>query len=144
MSLGLDEPVVRSDGDTAGGGVGEPSPEALAAVVERAQEVIAGRVPARPMATHPEVGRILARELKEKGEYYTEAALRRTTDSLNLQAHYGGRPVACFTAADGTLDVLAWGEAEIEALFLGLTAEERDRVDIRHPPPFIADFPGQF
>jgi hypothetical protein len=80
------------------------------------------------MVAAPGVDRFLEREFGNVKPPPTPQAIRRLTDRLSLEACYGGRPVACFTTAEGALAVLAAGEQEITALLIGLSAEEAAKV----------------
>lgn len=137
-----------SEGASVSAPLISPSPrrsEALRRQLAHARAVLAGTsAPTEPMPTPQAVQSLLDRGVAERGQYYTAEAARREADQLNLQAHYGGRPVACTTTPDGILVPLASGDDEIDALFDYLTPEERARVEIRHPPPFIADSPSWF
>jgi hypothetical protein len=108
-------------------------PERRDQIVARAKEIIAGRRPADPMVEAAGVETFLRHEADRFPAPLDPAARRRIADALNLQAHYGGLPVACFTTAEGVLAVLAAGESEVDALFQGLGAEEAARVVVHYP-----------
>ncbi len=86
-----------------------------------------------PWSRQNAVKNILAHEIEGQEPPVTEAAKRKVTDWLNLQAHYPDRLVACFTTAEGVLTVLAEGEEEIEALYQGLSDTEAAQVVVKDP-----------
>ncbi len=106
-------------------------------LIQRAQEIIAGREKPPPIIAQRGVGTSPTRGNENARGHATglaEAAVTpRPADWLNLQAAYGGRLTACFTTADGVLAVLAWGEDEVGALIAGLTDAEREKVVIEFP-----------
>jgi hypothetical protein len=108
----------------------ELSPETAAGLIARAKDVLAGRVQPAVLVVPPQVEQFLQRELGEGKRRPTAEALRRITDRLCLEAHYGGRPVACTTTQAGTLAVLASGERQVEAVLRGLSEEEKPKVVI--------------
>lgn len=64
-------------------------------------------------------------------------------NSLNLQAHYGGRAVACFQAPSGVVAVLAVGEEKIGELLKSLSDDEVSRIVIQYPVPLLACGTGE-
>jgi hypothetical protein len=108
------------------------SPEKKDALIARAKDVIAGRIPPQALIVPPEVELFMKREFAEEFAWRepppTPKAVRHITEQLSLQAHYKGKAVACFTNPDGSLAVLAAGEKEIWALLEDLTEEERVKV----------------
>ena len=124
-------PSDASDG--AIGSEADLSPEIAAALIDRAKEIIAGRVcPPAPVAS-PEIEKFLQREFEGVEPSPTPEAIRRITEGLSLQALYRGQPVVCFKMKSGALAVLASGEREIEALLRGLPESESSRV-------YVTDF----
>lgn len=110
--------------------------QAKDALILRAKDAIAGRTRPPALATPPEVDEFLRKEFGGVEPPPTREALRRIADRLSLESLYGGRPVACFTMADGGLAVLACGGREIEALLRGLSDEEAAKVVILDTEPF--------
>jgi hypothetical protein len=106
----------------------ELSPERKGAIVALAKEIIAGRINPPALVVTPEIERFLKKEFGSLNPPPTPEAIRRITERLSLQAHYGGRPVACFTTVSGDLAGLAAGESEIETLLRGLSNEETAQV----------------
>jgi hypothetical protein len=110
------------------------SPGKKAALISRAKDVIAGRIPPPALIVPPEVERFMQREFAEEFGWRepppTPEAIRHIREQLSLQAHYKGKAVACFTNPDGSLAVLAEGQPEIGALFEGLSEEEEVKVVI--------------
>ena len=104
------------------------APERKDALVNRAKDIIAGRTPPPELIAPPEVRQFLNREFGEAERKPTADALRRATEWLSLEAHYAGRPVACFTTRAGGLAVMASGEIEVEAVLRGLSDDERAKV----------------
>jgi hypothetical protein len=111
------------------------SAETMKSKIERAKGIIAGTVQPQAMVTAPAVKLFLERELKTFVPPATPEAIQKITDSLNLQAHYGGRSVACFTTIEGVLAVLACGDEEIDALLKSLSPEDAAKVLVEHPDP---------
>jgi hypothetical protein len=97
-------------------------------LIQRAKDVIAGRVPPPVLVPPPEVEQFLRREFEHCEPPPTALALRRIADRLTLDATYRGEPVAVFTHSGGALAVLAAGEREIIALLDGLDDVERSKV----------------
>lgn len=97
-------------------------------VVGRAKDIIAGRIQPPALVATPEIETFLQREFGNVQQRPTEEAIRRITERLCLEAHFGGQPVACFTTPAGTLAVLASGERDVEALLRGLSDEEQAKV----------------
>lgn len=122
-------------GDGSSAREAELLPETTAALVSRAKDIIAGRTQPPALVAPPGVEQHLRREFGG-GEPPTADALRRITKRLSLEAHYGGRPVACVTTRAGTLAVLASGDREVEALLRGLSDEEGARVVVTDTVPF--------
>src|SRR5262249_60387124 len=110
-------------------------PENMEIKIKRAKEIIAGQVRPPRMPTPPTVTAFLERAVNGRQPPAEPEAVQKITDWLNLQAHYGGGPVACFTTAEGFLAVLAAGPEEVEALLKGLSDEEGARVVVEYPEP---------
>ena len=104
------------------------TPEAKAALVARAKDVIAGRIPPPPIIAPLAVEEFMQREYANYDPPPTAAALRDIREDLSLQAIYAGVPVACFTMPGGFLAVLGVGEQEIWAILKGLSDQEQSKV----------------
>lgn len=107
------------------------------ALLGRARDILAGRIQPPALVVPPEVEQFLQREFRECEPQPTAEALRRITERLCLEAHYGGQPVACFTTLAGTLAVLASGDVEVEALLRGLSVEEASKVVVNDTVPWL-------
>jgi hypothetical protein len=124
-----------------------PSIRVIESIVQRAKEIIAGRAKAQHLVMTPPVQKFLDQEREEReraglNPTPTEKAQQQLSDWLNLQAHYGGHPAACFTTADGFLTVLAWGNAQVAGLLKGLTDEERKQVVVEYPDTLEVSLDG--
>ena len=123
-------------GDAIPAREGDLAPEIKDALISRAKEIIAGRVRPPAMVAPPGVETFLQQEFGAKAPPPTSEAVRRVTERLSLQAQYAGRPVACFTTADGSLAVLASGDREVEALLRGLSESEAAMVVVTDTESF--------
>ncbi len=120
-------------------GKASASPEVMKSIIDRAKKIITGQMQRQAMEIHPDVAAFLEKN-KQKMASASPEVSQKIIDSLNLQALYPGRRVACFIAPEGFLVVLACGEEEIPALLKGLSPEETAKVVIKYPePPLICD-----
>ena len=117
-------------GPASAGGNAGVAESVLAPDVQFARDLIAGKV--RPLAMpRPVPAEDSLQRLPLKGE-----PPRWLRDAFTLQAHYGGRAVACFQAtASSDIAVLAVGERAIGELLKSLSNEEADRIVIKYPAP---------
>ena len=98
--------------------------------VQRARELIAGRMEPHEIPS-PEVVAVPLARLPP----HSKPPLWLTT-AVNLQVHYGGRAVACFQSPSGAVAVLADGEEKIGELLKFLSDDEIARIVIKYPPLF--------
>jgi hypothetical protein len=102
----------------------------LAPDIQFARDLIAGQV--RPLAIPSPV----AVEDSLKLLPLNGQPPRWLRDAFTLQAHYGGRAVACFQASPSSeVAVLAVGEQAIGELLKSLSDEEAERIVIKYPAP---------
>jgi hypothetical protein len=125
------DPALDSSETSAAG------PEGAEDRLKEAKAILAGQCKARAMVTLPRIDSFLESGFNDQQVPPLPEAVRQIKDWLNLQGHYGGRPVACCKTADGVLAVLAVGDEQIESILKGLTSEERARVVVEDPDPTV-------
>ncbi len=141
MSQSQAQDLVRNDGlsnssDFIQAREDDLSSETKETIIANAKDVIAGRVLPPALIAAPEVEKFLQLQFKDSEPPPTVEARQRVMDRLSLQAHYGGRPVACYLTIEGRLAVLAAGDREIEALLGGLSEEEGAKVVVTDTEQF--------
>ena len=113
----------------------EITTETRAALVDRARQIMAGRIIPEPLALPPELEKAWQKELAGFPQPPTMKAIHRITDRLALVAHYDGELVAIVTTAHGRTAVVAVGDDEIKALLDGLSQEESAKVMLTDTMP---------
>ena len=121
------------NGSGSASGIDAAVESVLAADIQFARDLIAGKV--RPhVIPCPAVVEDSLKRLPLDGE-----PPRWLRDAFTLQAHYGGRAVACFQASPSSeVAVLAVGEQAIGTLLKSLSDEEAERIVIKYPAPLTA------
>jgi len=105
--------------------------DAQQALVARAKDIIAGRIPPDPIPVPSIVVEFLDEEFRRFHPQPTAEARRFLTEDLSLQAIYKGTPIASIRMSDRSLAVLAVGEDEIRTLLTHLNNDENADVVIR-------------
>jgi len=102
--------------------------DAQQALVARAKDIIAGRIPPDPIPVPSIVVEFLDEEFRRFHPQPTAEARRFLTEDLSLQAIYKGTPIACQMLPGDKYTVLAVGNREIEVLLRGLSSSESTKV----------------
>ena len=113
----------------------ELPPERKAALLARAQDIIAGRLIPEPLPESPAIREFLHREFGDKVPPPTPEAIRQIIEHDSIQRLGRGRLIAYCTIADGRKVVLAMGEDEIFYLLDELSDDEDARVIVSDTDP---------
>lgn len=111
----------------------ELSTEARDALVARARDIIAGRMPPPELGSTPEIDAHMQREYGHLEPPPTTEALRFLKNQLLLDAHHSGQVVACLLLDNDELAVLAVGQHEVQALLQSLSDEQGSKVVVVYP-----------